>query len=816
MPTPPHPSRSTTPPCGTQHKVKPRTRKTLPTSASKRTEAQLAAIREELKLLPGLVKKYYPKWTNGATAFQLECMEAQALGRDTILYAATGAGKTGIAAGPHLLPSSKGKVTLMISPLLSLHEEQVGTFKDEFSLKAIAINSAHGGCTPEIMQTVVAGEHQIVIMSPEMLLSRRFIDGVLRKPEFGTRCLSVFIDEAHCISHWGNSFRKQYGSIGIIRAFLPRAVPIIAVSATLTARVHQDILAKLQIDPNNYLYVNVGNDRPAVAQVVRSMEHPMNSYRDLDFLVRETMTVPKDIPLMFLYSDDTKDGAEIIDHMNARVHPDFRARGLVRPYNASMSKEYRDTVMQLFKAGIIRILVSTDAAGMGCDLSDVDIVIQWKAPKNMSSLVQRAGRAARGRGREGLALMLVERTAFEVNSTGVDPIVDSGESARGHARVSRGRGGRGRGGSGRGRGGAKLGKDFAVLHGQKRGSYGAKDDAVNQQPEPEIQKDAPGEGLYIYIQSTTCRAAIQATIFGNTNLRTPLCSSLCAYEVAYVLESERDPTKCCDICNPRLFDRVRPPKPVPAMRQQSAKKGLPVDSVRQSLYGWRREIRKQQYPRAVFGPHAILDDDTCEILAGIGPVHSREQLSQHLSGWARWDKLGTSLFEFMATLDIPAIAPRGRKRAVAMDAPESESANKRARTDVPSTSHLPPPSPALCSHYEHTRQPEPHASTSTPQPRQLSHRHIPPAVTPSRPPYPAYYSPYQWPATQMAYPYTAYGYHPTTPGPIPSSGALAGNPYAVLLGTPIPVRAPPNSVAQPDVLPLVGPSTQSDHAPPST
>jgi superfamily II DNA/RNA helicase len=65
-----------------------------------------------------------------------------------------------------------------------------------------------------------------------------------------------------------------------------------------------------------------------------------------------------------LYSDDTKDGAEIIDRMNARVHPDFRARGLARPYNASTSKEYRDMVMKLFKAGIIRIFVSTDAAGM--------------------------------------------------------------------------------------------------------------------------------------------------------------------------------------------------------------------------------------------------------------------------------------------------------------------------------------------------------------------------------------------------------------------------------------------------------------------
>lgn len=116
---------SSTPPRGTQHKVKPR-RKTLPQSSSKRTEAQLAAIQEELKLLPDLIKKTFTKWANGAHEFQLQCMGAQVLGQDTVLHAATGSGKTGIAAGPHLLPSSKGKVTLIISPLLSLHEEQVG------------------------------------------------------------------------------------------------------------------------------------------------------------------------------------------------------------------------------------------------------------------------------------------------------------------------------------------------------------------------------------------------------------------------------------------------------------------------------------------------------------------------------------------------------------------------------------------------------------------------------------------------------------------------------------------------------------------
>jgi hypothetical protein len=105
------------------------------------------------------------------------------------------------------------------------------------------------------------------------------------------------------------------------------------------------------------------------------MEHPMNSYRDLDFLVDEEMECPADIPLTFLYSDDTKDGAEMVDHLNDRVHPDYRARGLVRPYNASMSREYRDTVMRLFRAGVVRILVCTDAAGMVSQVCAEAIII---------------------------------------------------------------------------------------------------------------------------------------------------------------------------------------------------------------------------------------------------------------------------------------------------------------------------------------------------------------------------------------------------------------------------------------------------------
>ncbi|KAJ7643852.1 P-loop containing nucleoside triphosphate hydrolase protein [Roridomyces roridus] len=681
-----------------------------PRVSAKITEEQLKAIDEELKLLPELIRTHFTKWTNGAKPFQIQCMNAQVLGQDTLLHAATGAGKTGIAAGPHLLPSSKGKVTLMVSPLLSLHDEQVSTFRNEFGLKATAINSANGGCTNEIMAKVVEGEWQIVMLSPEMLLSRRFVEGVLRKPAFGARCLSVFIDEAHCVSHWGASFRKKYASIGIIRAFLPRTTPIIAVTATLTPRVRQDLVVKLQFNPNDYHFCTIGNDRPNVSQIIRSMEHPANSYADLDFLVSDAMTVPEDIKKTFLYTDDIKDGGKVIDYLNARVKASYQSRGLVRPYNAGMSREYRAQVMELFKSGVIRILVCTDAAGMGCDIPDIALVVQWKLPQNLSSWVQRAGRAARGPRKEGLAVMIVEKSAFETGAltAGATDVVTAAAptEGRGGGGRARGRGRGGRGGTGRRGRGKGKGKDYAESHGLKRGwSRGADDFGLSPlaDSEAEIPVDAPAEGLYALVQATTCRRRILARVFRNAEPTVPKES-------------------CCDVCNPKLFDHTRPSKPCRVARQKGIRKGPAVDSVREALFNWRREIKKKHFSHALFAPHAILDDATCELLASIGPIDTIAPLQQLLqSSWSRWNEFGQQLFEYMHKLPIPPLpAPAPRKKATAPQPPPP--------TSTPST---PGPSstaslPAKRTHPTHgtahdtdaplRTRPRPGASTYTSQP----------------------------------------------------------------------------------------------------
>lgn len=106
----------------TVHKRKQRT---IPPRPSALTQQERDQINREILLLPNLIKENYTSWPNGAKDFQLEAIIAQLQGRDVVIHAATGSGKTGIAAAPHLIPSCKGKVTIVISPILVLQDEQV-------------------------------------------------------------------------------------------------------------------------------------------------------------------------------------------------------------------------------------------------------------------------------------------------------------------------------------------------------------------------------------------------------------------------------------------------------------------------------------------------------------------------------------------------------------------------------------------------------------------------------------------------------------------------------------------------------------------
>lgn len=204
-----------------------------------------------------------------------------------------------------------------------------------------------------------------------MLQSRPFIQHVLRNPRFNRRVVSLLADEAHCISHWGSGFRKKYGTLGIARAFLPRGTPVVAMSATLTPRARRDIVSKLGFIKGSSRFINVGNDRPNVSIIVRACENALNTFSDLDFVIPSNITSLSAIPKTWIYVDNISDCEDIVDHLcellKHRLTLELDSKEIdhaIRSYHAVHTLEYRQKAMESFRAGDMRIMVCTEAAGM--------------------------------------------------------------------------------------------------------------------------------------------------------------------------------------------------------------------------------------------------------------------------------------------------------------------------------------------------------------------------------------------------------------------------------------------------------------------
>ncbi|KAJ7026664.1 P-loop containing nucleoside triphosphate hydrolase protein [Mycena alexandri] len=623
-------------------------RKKAKTALPSRTQAaantRKPLTKAELVGLADLMRAKFES-PHRARQYQMDGIEAQLQMRDVLVHAGTGMGKTTIAAGPHAHPSSAGKVTLMISLLIALHDEQVETFQDEFKLKATAVNSSNGGCKVEVLQEIVRGDYQIVLISPEMALSRRFIREVLRNTDFGRRIMSVVVDEAHVVSHWGASFCKKYGTLGMIRAFLPRGTPVVALSATLPARIRNDVLSKLQFG-QDYANIDVGNDRPKVSIVVRGIHYPLNTYADLDFIVAGIRT-KEDIKKTFIYADNIATGVKIIDHLMSLLPPELQhvVQGYdapFRPYNAALSKEYRRKAMQLFKEGTIRILVCTDAAGMGCNIPDIDVVVQWKLPASMSLFVQRAGRAAQASGRTGLAILLVEPSVYGIDLTeGVAVKGGKGkkkvEKEKETAAEKREK--------------AKKKKEYAKMQGVQRGGAGGKHDTIFVVETPALDPEAQYEGLLVFVQTTKCRRTVLTEIYNN--------------------KPAQPTVPCCDICSPQLLDKTRPGKPPAVARQSAVKRGEVNTDVRTALHQWRVKIKARDYPTPLYTASAIMRDETIALLSSVGPIDSRESLQTTLAGqWTWWDEYGEDLYSCLAALTISPMVPLPSKRRGTKRGPE--------------------------------------------------------------------------------------------------------------------------------------------------
>lgn len=294
-------------------------------------------------------------------------------GRDTLGIMPTGAGKSLCYQIPALLMPG---VTLVISPLISLMKDQV-TALNQAGVHAAYLNSS---LTPGQYQTavrnMVQGRYKIVYVAPERLMTESFLNAVSQ-----ITISMVSVDEAHCISQWGQDFRPSYLKIPDFVEYLEPRPVVSAFTATATEEVKEDILAILNLQ--NPVCLTTGFDR-----------------KNLKFIVKQP---PDKLAATLEYLEEHRDECGIIYCLTRKtveeVHNALVGRGYpATRYHAGLCDEERRENQEDFIFDRKQIMVATNAFGMGIDKSNVRYVIHYNMPKNMESYYQEAGRA----GRDGL------------------------------------------------------------------------------------------------------------------------------------------------------------------------------------------------------------------------------------------------------------------------------------------------------------------------------------------------------------------------------------------------------------------------------
>ena len=303
---------------------------------------------------------------------QEEVVTAILAGRNVLAVMPTGAGKSICFQIPAMV---QGGLTLVVSPLIALMEDQVAALQLS-GVAAETINSSHSyEENAQSWRRVAAGDAPLLYMSPERLLTDRMTAALRQLP-----VTLIAIDEAHCISRWGPSFRPEYEALTRLGELFPE-LPIAAFTATADEATRQDISAKL-FGCGGDMFVS-GFDRPNIRLAVEMRRDWKRQL--LDFVDSR----PGDSGIVYCLS--RKKTEETAAYLSANG---FRAL----PYHAGLPTETRNAHQDLFMTEPGVIMVATIAFGMGIDKPDVRYVFHANLPGNMESYYQELGRA----GRDGL------------------------------------------------------------------------------------------------------------------------------------------------------------------------------------------------------------------------------------------------------------------------------------------------------------------------------------------------------------------------------------------------------------------------------
>lgn len=313
---------------------------------------------------------------------QKEIITSVLSGQDTLGLMPTGGGKSITFQVPGLILPG---LTVVVTPLISLMKDQV----DNLRRRRIRAVYYHSGMTLRernvALEKIINGKAKFLYVSPERLNQDRFITELRQ-----TRISLIVVDEAHCISQWGYDFRPSYLYISALRKIVPD-VPILALTATATPDVAEDICRNLQMkDP---AILRMSFTRSNLSYLVRPAETKIS---DVHYILSRTQGSA------IVYVRSRKRAKEIADFLNAS--------GIsAAAYHAGLDFELKESRQNGWQMGSIRVMVATNAFGMGIDKPDVRTVIHYDLPPGLEEYYQEAGRA----GRDGLpsyAVLLVSKS----------------------------------------------------------------------------------------------------------------------------------------------------------------------------------------------------------------------------------------------------------------------------------------------------------------------------------------------------------------------------------------------------------------------
>ena len=303
-------------------------------------------------------------------------------GKDTLGLMPTGGGKSITFQVPALAQEG---ICIVITPLIALMKDQVQNLRKR-EIKALAIYS--GMTRQEILtalENCIFGNYKFLYISPERLDTEIF-----RTKLRSMKVSMITVDESHCISQWGYDFRPAYLKIAEIRELLPE-VPVLALTATATPEVVTDIQARLKFREGNVFRMSF--ERKNLAYIVRKTD---NKTKEILYILQR---ISGSAIIYVRNRRRTKEITELL--MNEGITTDF--------YHAGLDNAVKDLRQKRWQSGEVRVMVATNAFGMGIDKPDVRIVLHLDLPDSPEAYFQEAGRAGRD-GEKAYAVILYSKS----------------------------------------------------------------------------------------------------------------------------------------------------------------------------------------------------------------------------------------------------------------------------------------------------------------------------------------------------------------------------------------------------------------------